>query len=151
MPEIREITHITNTINVLDNNPAAVVVNNDTPPKKAKKRYRNTSMWKREIKKTKRNLGESYKTVKGLEIPARKLLKPCDQKCRIKCTEKINQEQREKLFSQYWVLADINGQRDFMNNHVESLQPKYQYKKLNSTRSNNLQYFFATEKQTSKI
>lgn len=151
--EIREITDITNPFNILDNNPAALIVNNDTPQKKSKKRCRNTSMWKKEVKKTKRNLGESYKTVKGKEIPARKLLEPCDQKCRIKCTEKINLEQREKIFSQYWALADINRQRDFINSHIimESIQPKYQYKKLNSTRSNNLLYYFTTEKHTSKI
>lgn len=36
--EIREITQISNPFNILDNNPAAVVVNNDTPKKKNQKR-----------------------------------------------------------------------------------------------------------------
>lgn len=64
--EIKEISHISkipNNFDILDNNPAAIVVNNNTPIKKSKKRCRNTNMWKREVKKTKRDLGESYKTV----------------------------------------------------------------------------------------
>lgn len=152
--EIKEISHISkipNNFDILDNNPAAIVVNNNTPIKKSKKRCRNTNMWKREVKKTKRNLGESYKTVKGLEKPAKKLLVPCDQKCRIKCTEKINEDDRKTIFSQYWALGDINRQRDFINHHSESVQPKYQYKKLNSTRANNLQFFFIIKKNSPRI
>lgn len=150
--KIQKIPTITNTFAILDNNPAAIAVNNDTPLKKSKKRRRNTNMWKREVKKVKRNLGEAYKTVKGVEKPARKLLEPCDQKCRIKCTDKINEEHREKFFSEYWALGDINRQRNFINCHAETVEPKYQYKKINSTRSNNLQYFFnVLGKNTSKI
>lgn len=89
--------------------------------------------------------------MKGLEKPAKKLLVPCDQKCRIKCTEKINEDDRKTIFSQYWALGDINRQRDFINHHSESVQPKYQYKKLNSTRANNLKFFFIIKKNSRRI
>lgn len=69
----------------------------------------------------------------------------------IKCSEKINQKERETIFSQYWELANIDRQREFINCHVEIVKPKYQYKVVNSFKSNNLHYFFNVEIETSRI
>lgn len=67
---IQDSLNIENTFAPIENNPAAWVVNSDTPQKKSKKRSRKPNKWKREVKKLKRNLGEAYTTVKGIEKPA---------------------------------------------------------------------------------
>lgn len=52
---------------------------------------------------------------------------PCGNKCRIKCSEQINEEERQKLFDSYWALGDIAQQWQFISNCIKTVRPKYRY------------------------
>lgn len=62
---------------------------------RSRKRKRNQEQWKRNIIKQSRNKGLEYTNWKGKKQPARHLKYPC-LNCRIKYTEKISPEDREK-------------------------------------------------------
>lgn len=99
------------------------------------------------LKKKMKNTGQSYIGSTGKEVKARKLQEPCGSKCRLKCLEKILQDDRESLFKQFWGIGGINKQRKYIICHVKSVCPKYAYKKVNPTRdrSENKAYHFQTE------
>ena len=52
-------------------------------------------------------------------------VQPVDcSKCRLKCSEKIEEEQRQIIFETYWELGDYSKQRHFICTHVEQNEPK---------------------------
>jgi len=95
------------------------------------KRKRKEASWKRNISKIARNGGKEYeshsinpeKRVKE----ARKIKSPCKDKCRLKCTEKINEDERMSVFNAYWNLGNIAKQREFIHNCTTEIKPKYSY------------------------
>lgn len=93
---------------------------------KTRKRTRNPADWKRNISKKLRNCGKEYRSLhNGKLIPARKILPPCKNTCKLKCTAKFTQEDREQLFNYFWSLGDLERQRNFILNNMHSIQPKY--------------------------
>lgn len=71
-------------------------------------------------KKTKkRNAGEEYIYCCGQKIP-RRSSQSVECKWRFKCTEKINEDGRQKVFRNYWK-SDGGGQQDFILQHVEKI------------------------------
>lgn len=89
------------------------------PKKKQKTRKRliNQDNWKRNKIKTLRNSGKAYTDWKGKNRPEKKIKAPC-RNCRLKCTEKISEEQRNIIFKAFWELKDINRQRDYISKYV---------------------------------
>ncbi|XP_072401600.1 uncharacterized protein [Diabrotica undecimpunctata] len=85
--------------------------------RKSRKRKRNPISWRRNIIKTSRNSGKEYNSWKNKLQPSRKLKDPCH--CRMKCSEKIPEEERQSIFGRYWNLGDINRQRDFISKLVQ--------------------------------
>lgn len=64
------------------------------------------------------------------------------------CNTKIKEEERQIIFDEYWKLGDIQRQRQFILFSMESIKPKYQYKRKNSKRMcNNAFYFQMGEKK----
>lgn len=63
-------------------------------------------------KKKKRNTGQSYKTLKGKEIPERRLkaLTPC----RMKCKDRFSLEVRQIIFKEYWQLGCYTKRSSYM-------------------------------------
>lgn len=47
---------------------------------------------------------------------ARQMKSPCQDKCRLKCKEKITEDERMSVFDAYWNLGDIAKQREFIHN-----------------------------------
>lgn len=90
--------------------------NNETR-KKYRKKIAQLHTWRRNNIKSCRNQGREYVNWKGKKQDARKLKEPC-KNCRIKCPQKINDEERKRIFENYWSLGDINRQRDFIAKHV---------------------------------
>ena len=91
--------------------------------KKSRKRQRLEHTWKKNKIKSSRNCGKEYISWKGKKQPARQIKEPCNNKCRIKCVQKINEEERNILFKEYWELGDVNRQRDFIARYV-TVNPK---------------------------
>lgn len=100
-------------------------------PVKQAKRKRNESSWKRNISKIARNSGKEYEShsknsEKRLK-EARKMKSPCQDKCRLKCKEKMTEDERMSVFDAYWNLGDIAKQREFIHNCTTEVKPKYRY------------------------
>jgi hypothetical protein len=116
--------------------------NNDTPERKSRKRTRNEAMWKRNILKRKRNSGESYVTYKGKVKRARKMKPGCGHNCRMKCSTKITETQRENIFDEYWGLGDYNLQKAFINSSVTQKSTKRNTKDAQKNRNITRKYAF---------
>lgn len=65
-----------------------------------KKRVVHTSEWACNIQKRKYSAGEEYISKKGKVVPARIIKPPCS--CRLKCSEKLLQSDRQEIFNAYW-------------------------------------------------
>lgn len=87
---------------------------------------------KKKITKLLRDSGKEYTSLaKSRKAIAAKRMGPaCDvQKCSLKCSTKINEEQRRNIFVEYWNMASLTRQRDFIAGAMQEIHPRYQYKK----------------------
>ncbi|CAH1171175.1 unnamed protein product [Phaedon cochleariae] len=114
----------------------------DTPKKLVRKRMRNPESWKKNKRKKNRNLGKEYLTVKGKKVARKMMGATCSEKCRIKCSTRLNDSKRQEIFDYYWKLGDINLQRNFVNSCMSEINPTYRNSKPGSTRSKNYKYSF---------
>ncbi|XP_076618233.1 uncharacterized protein LOC143340318 isoform X2 [Colletes latitarsis] len=64
------------------------------------KRTKHPELWKVNVKKNARLRGEEYVGVGGKLVPAKAMGPPC--KCRMRCTEKIDESAREELHNIFW-------------------------------------------------
>ncbi|CAB3235392.1 unnamed protein product [Arctia plantaginis] len=87
--------------------------------KLTRKRQRNASNWKSEVAKRLRNTGQSYisKTLKV--IPTRKVGPPCGEKCRLKCSANVSEEERKNIFDEYYNMGNITKQRQYIINSTK--------------------------------
>lgn len=93
--------------------------------KKGKKRLRKTENWVSNRAKRLKNSGKSYKSRTGKMMEARKLGPPCPEKCVLACAKKVTENCRAKLFKEYWEMASLQRQRDFLGSCIEQIQLKY--------------------------
>ncbi|XP_014278948.1 uncharacterized protein [Halyomorpha halys] len=111
------------------------------------KRTSSRENWKRSISKQLRNSGEAYETYsKNKKIrKCREIKAPCGEKCKLKCSAQINEKERQEIFSAYWSLGNIEKQREFINNSMTRIEPKYRYIRVTDSRNprqrNNAYYF----------
>ncbi|KAJ6646705.1 hypothetical protein Bhyg_01918 [Pseudolycoriella hygida] len=96
--------------------------------------------WNRNVAKTQRNFGQSYISSQGIERPEKKMKEPCGNICRVKCTSKITQTQREEIFKHFWSISDLTEKRVFLLRHIERVIPNY--RRSSSLRSLNYAFFF---------
>lgn len=89
---------------------------------------------------------------KQKKIEDKKLLPPCnEQKCRFKCPSKISEEDRERIFSNFWSLSNLQRQRDFLLANMESITPQYRYTRDDSHRRLNNAFYFNVENVTHRV
>lgn len=79
-----------------------------------RKRYENE--WIDRKRKILKNLGKEYISRKGVRQPKKSMKSPC--KCRMKCSEKISNYQRKKIFKAFWKLGDHQKQWAYVSNLV---------------------------------
>lgn len=82
--------------------------------KKGRKRKRDEESWKQNKAKSLRNAGKQYINKKNKEIKPRSVQPPCGDKCRLKCCEKISEDQRQTIFNVYWKLGRVDAQSDHL-------------------------------------
>ncbi|XP_046665796.1 uncharacterized protein LOC124357786 [Homalodisca vitripennis] len=118
--------------------------NTDLQKKKGKKRSLNKDNWLKCKAKKLRNSGEEYKSSsKSRKLIEKKEIKPpCNDRCRIQCKTKINPDERQTIFKNYWALGDLSRQRDFIASHIQNIQPTYQYKREGNKRKPNQAFYF---------
>ncbi|XP_047513909.1 uncharacterized protein LOC125055490 [Pieris napi] len=115
-----------------------------TDPKPRRKRVRNPAAWKSKIAKTLRNTGKSYVSLSNptKKIAERRIRPPCGDKCKLKCKIKINEEARQDIFEKYWILGDLERQREYIVRHTQEIKPKYRYITSQKLRALNSAYYF---------
>lgn len=78
--------------------------------------------------KTKRNLGQSYKTRKGKEVSARQR-KPLP-KCRMQWQERFSDVTRNTLFAEYWAMGSRNKRVAYLASLVNIVEKKVSKQKV---------------------
>ncbi|CAG9818119.1 unnamed protein product [Phaedon cochleariae] len=84
----------------------------------------------------------------------REMKAPCGGKCKLQCSSKFNQEERQQVFSAYWSLGNIEKQIDFINNSMTVIVPQYRYIRVGGTRNqrqNNNAYYFIRQGQRVRV
>ena len=103
----------------MDNNPNYI-----SSPSNALKRPRNPDQWKKNIPRKRRNLGKEYTSYStGKLIPERSIGEPCG--CRLKCFENISEDDRQKIFSDFWNSGSHLIQTSFIQKSVQQNKPKH--------------------------
>ena len=76
----------------------------------------------RKERKNARNLGLAYITKKGKQMPKKtmKVLEPC----RSKCSEIFTDEDRQKVFNDYWAMGNHSRRMSFISGLLEIVSPK---------------------------
>lgn len=108
-------------------------IEQDKTKKNTRKRQRNEANYEKLKAKRLRNEGKEYVSTSKQKkvIPAKTVKEPCNDKCRYQCPKKISEEQRLKIFNDYYSLSNINRKRDFLSKNMELIQPKYRYVRAN--------------------
>lgn len=91
-----------------------------SPPKKSvtRKRKANPDKWQKNLRKRLRQAGCEYTDTKGKTVQARKLKDI--NKCRFECSINVDEENRERIFQEYWGLNSYDRQRDYVCSQAES-------------------------------
>ncbi|KAL7636965.1 UNVERIFIED_CONTAM: hypothetical protein RMT77_012723 [Armadillidium vulgare] len=130
---------------------------------KTRKRKRNVQKWQKIESKLLRNCGKSYKSIKKIKKDdgtiektqvtreARKILPPCGEKCRLSCSKKFSDEERQNIFQEYWKMADLQRQRDFIAANMTTVQPRYRYQKEDSRRRLNTAFSFDRKGERTRV
>lgn len=109
--------------------------------KRGKKRKQNIKKWKKVEAKIRRNAGQSYISRTGKVVEERKMRPPCSDKCRLKCSTKIPEDQRTKIFSEYWKMGELQRQRDFLSKTIRKSTVKYRRVTGHQPRTPNRAFF----------
>jgi len=77
--------------------------------------------WKKNVKKRLRNSGQEYvmNSSSGKKRESRKMKPGCGIGCRLKCHDRITENQRSVIFNDYWKLGDQIRQREYLAAHVK--------------------------------
>lgn len=120
--------------------------------KKGNKRSK-PELWIRNMRKQAKNAGQSYIASNGKCVNAKQMKDSCGDKCRIKCSNRMTNEQRKRNFDRFYAMADIEKQRKFLFDHMRSYEPKKLKLNQNSLKSRSVQrnYFLDVEKESSLI
>ncbi|KAB0793697.1 hypothetical protein PPYR_13317 [Photinus pyralis] len=89
-----------------------------------RKRNRNPTKWKQNIRKSKRQRGEAYLDSKGtLKPPKNVKNETChSEKCGFKCSQAITNEERGHIHRQFWKLND-EKKVHFYSKHIKRVTP----------------------------
>nr|XP_049693219.1 uncharacterized protein LOC126053877 [Helicoverpa armigera] len=114
----------------------------DTPYRVTRSRHRRRDEWKDIKRKCLKNLGKAYLSRNGVPRDGKILKQPCPVTCRLKCFQKFDAQQRERIFSSFWKIGDHSRQWDYIVNHTEVVDTKYpSTTKLGSRRKKTVKYW----------
>ncbi|CAG9787386.1 unnamed protein product [Diatraea saccharalis] len=85
---------------------------------KKKIKQRHTIEWQNNRRKVLRNSGKEYTTCDGTVRHAKKMGPMCHKNCRLKCSSKVCDEDRLRLFRKFWDLGSVEKRWAFIANLV---------------------------------
>lgn len=107
-------------------------------------KVRNPSSWACNVRKLKHQRGEAYISCRGKYVPEKQVstTKDCLYSCKFKCNEKINDADRQHIFSAFYSL-NANEKKHFLLNTTERNSIKTKKKDMeNNKRKYAFKYFF---------
>lgn len=79
---------------------------------------------RRMISKLNKDKGVEYLTYSGVARAGRQLRPPCHELCRSKCQAKVTEEQRQKLFKEYYAFGSLPLQWVYIAKNTDRTLPK---------------------------
>lgn len=105
---------------------------------------------KRALAKKMRNCGEEYESSTRGKVNKRRMKSPC-YNCKLKCSVKIDENYRKKLFEMFWGMGDLQRQREFIKDSTQAVVAKYQRITLNSKRERGSNQAYSIIKEGEQI
>ncbi|XP_039293223.1 uncharacterized protein LOC120353480 isoform X1 [Nilaparvata lugens] len=136
-------------VEVLQENPE--LEDSEVIQRKSRKRVRRPETWKKNMMKMKKRSGKEYENSRGNFVEKKSLKNGCSDKCRIGCTNKINNDERQMILDRFWDIGDQTQQRNFVINHLEVIEPKYRYQREGSNRGKNYAYYFDLNSSRTRV
>lgn len=100
--------------------------NKSTPSVRiGRKRQRQHDEWKYVKRKCLKKFGKAYLRRNGVRRDAKILKQSCHITYRLKCFQKFNIQERERIFSSFWQIGDQCRQWDHIVNYIEVGDTKY--------------------------
>lgn len=113
---------------------------------KTRKRQRNPSSWKCNKRKTARDAGKEYISIRNKLVPAKhiKNVKDCINKCLYKCQKFITEEERNSSFKHYYTLTEHTKRLFLLSTTIRYCVARHRKDKneSNSRRKQTYQYYF---------
>ena len=117
---------------------------------RGRKRPKDESQWKRYKKKFAKNRGQGYTDYKGAVVHSR-VPQFVRCKCHYKCSDKISQDMRIKIFQSYWSSGDYIRQRDYIARNVTAVEKKCARVNGESRRAITYQYHLTKENGSVRV
>lgn len=95
----------------------------EPPNKKGRKKSRNVDQWKRNVRKRKRALGESYVSSRG-KVVHKKMFRPVSKCCANDCGKKIVIKDQKLIFTKFWLIGDEAKQGTLLLSCLERVEKK---------------------------
>lgn len=104
--------------------------------------------------------GKPYINADGVPMLGRSLRPPCNETCRQKCWQKITESQRKRIFDEYYNLADLHQQWQYLGRHMDKTVPKKRSRfrdrgavmiDSHKTRGNNVNFYLQTDTDRLKV
>lgn len=112
--------HVTTSYSDDEGDNAADVDDDDGNDDDREKRTRNKRpqphTWKQNKRRYNRNHGLEYMSAQGVVQPAKRMLSSCH--CQQNCELLFDEADRQTIFDEFWMLGDINRQRELLNKLV---------------------------------
>ena len=80
---------------------------------------RRPNLWKRNVNKLKRARGEESSSHRGEIVRERAIDKPCKATCRRRCSDKIDEKSRRKVFTDFYNLNDCDHQDQVLAGFIQ--------------------------------
>lgn len=110
-----------------------------------------------ELRKKNRTLkysGKPYINQIGIPMLGRSMRPPCNETCRKKCWQKITEHQRQQLFDNYYNLADLHQQWQYLGRYMDKTVPKQRSRLVDEPkrmRRNNIRYYLQTDTERLQV
>jgi len=93
-------------------------------PSASRKRQRRKHTWQKNIRKMKRTKGEQYVSDTTHKVVKARSVKPVNcSKCRLKCNEKVSEEQRQALCTEFYALNSWEAQTAYLVQSIMQFEP----------------------------
>jgi hypothetical protein len=82
-------------------------------------RQKNPSQWKDNIRKRRKNTGQSYTRRDGRKVRQLVMGAGCGVGCRQKCHDKFSNSEREGIFHEYWKMGEYERHQEYLARYVQ--------------------------------